>query len=66
MTAVKQMVFMVAKRGYQLWSIVNSNEKSIGLGLVKLKDIVEPLTPLIKMFEYMYTFDPVWMIENPK
>lgn len=42
------MLFMLAKRTYQLQSIMNTNEMLTGLGLGKLNGIIEPSAPLIK------------------
>lgn len=50
-----------------------TNEKLVGLGLVKLNNIVEPLAPLIKdlteciyIFESVFNLNPMWIKENPK
>lgn len=42
MSAVKKILFMLAKRNDRLQLIMITNEKLIGLGLVKLEYTVEP------------------------
>lgn len=39
-----------------------TNKKLLGLGLIKLKDTVEPSALLLKdLFERMYTFNLMWI-----
>lgn len=59
MSAVSQIRFKLVKRNCQMYSIIITNEKLIGLGLIKLQDIVESSALLIKRFELMYAFECV-------